>query len=237
MLARYDLCFEHPTFDFFGWGVMAKARGATVIAINEEIPDDRLERINSIIIPGADLLGLPIIRDTGGDRCLDAGFDRWKLRHLVTFTRAGNKFERLKAKSVGSVKYTVTLRHSIKSPYRDSNRQLWLNFAKQIGAWVIEDWYDVPISLHDRMALYAGARMNFGVWSGPMFLLTLTSYPCIITNWGVDEPVKIMKSGITVGRSPPWLASNQRTLWAHATPNNLREAFMDWKMGRVKRRA
>jgi len=42
---------------------------------------------------------------------------------------------------------------------------------------VIDDYYAKPIHLHDRFALYAGAKMNFGVCNGPVFTLSLTEYP------------------------------------------------------------
>lgn len=227
MLARYDLLYEHPTFDFFGWAVMAVAKGATEFVINEKVEDaETIRRIESIILPGAELFGLPISRGSGGNRFLRHDHYRWRFRHLIEWSKKGHGFTRLKSiKPPAAERYTVTIRNSRIDKYRNSDAKLWRAFAKEIGAYVIEDYYDKPIDLHDRMALYAGARMNFGVWSGPMFLITLTNYPCFCTNWGVDEPVKIINSGIKRGASPPWLMNNQFTVWEAASAHNLHLAL------------
>jgi len=237
MLARYDLLYEHPTFDFFGWAIMAVAKGATAFVINENVTDkETLRRIESIILPGAELFGLPISFGEGGNRFLIDHSYRWRLRHFVDWIKKGNKFTRLKSiKPAASERYTVTIRNSRVDKFRNSNMIIWRKFAKNIGAYVIEDYYDKPISLHDRMALYAGAEMNFGVWSGPMSLITFTDYPCCCTNWGVDEPDKILKSGIKQGESPPWLAANQFTMWDIATDKKLNKAFWGW-LARIEER-
>jgi|SRR5262245_5650487 len=232
-LARYDLHYEHPTFDFFGWAIMAVAAGATGFVTNDKIDDaDTLRRLESIILPGAELFGLPITRaDDGGRRFRVDGDYRWRLRHFVAWTRK-HKFKRLQSiKPPAKQRYTVTLRNSRVDKYRNSNANLWLDFADAIGAYVIEDYYDKPIDLHDRLALYAGAEMNFGVWSGPLWLITLTNYPLICTNWGVDEPVKIQNSGIAIGESPPWLAANQTTIWEKAEEKVLHRL---WKEHNIK---
>src|SRR5215475_11967564 len=237
MLARYDLLYEHPTFDFFGWAVMAVAKGATGFVINDKVTDaETIRRIESIILPGAELFGLPISCGPDGRRILVDENYRWRLRHFVHWTqKKGRNFTRLKSiKPPASEKYTVTIRNSRVDRYRNSNAKLWREFATEIGAYVIEDYYDKPIDLHDRMALYAGAKMNFGVWSGPMFLITLTDYPCACSNWGVDEPDKVLKSGIKQGQSPPWLLPNQRTLWKAASTESLLEAWaMATKLSRA----
>src|SRR5262245_20362143 len=97
MIARYDLRFEHPTFDFFGWALMARSDGATEFEINEEIDDaETIRRLESIILPGAELFGLPIFRREGGKRFLVYGDHRFRLRHFIAWTRK-NKFARLKS--------------------------------------------------------------------------------------------------------------------------------------------
>src|SRR5262245_65279773 len=98
MLARYDLRFEHPTFDFFGWAVMAVAKGATEFRINDNIDDvDTIRRIESIIVPGAELFGLPLSRGSGGNRFLRYDQYRWRFRHLIDWSKKGYGFTRLKS--------------------------------------------------------------------------------------------------------------------------------------------
>src|SRR5215475_2630785 len=134
MLARYDLRFEHPTFDFFGWGIMAVAKGATGFVINENITDaETNRRIDSIIWPGAAIFGLPISRGGDGHRFLVDDAYRWRLRHLIRWIKKGRTFTRLKSiKPAASERYTVTIRNSRVDRWRNSNSELWREFARDI---------------------------------------------------------------------------------------------------------
>ena len=105
-----------------------------------------------------------------------------------------------------------------KSPYRNSNQAAWRQFACEIGALVIEDYDDRPIHLHERVALYAGAEMNLGVSCGPMFLCSVTEYPCMIFNWGCQRPF-LEKIGLRYGEQMPWFGRTRLRYGGDDFPN------------------
>ena len=121
------------------------------------------------------------------------------------------------------VRYTVTLRNYTHRPYRNSDEALWREFAERIGALVIEDFFDQPISLHERVALYAGAEMNFGVTNGPMWLLFLTPYPVTMFDCNATAPLWA-QHGIEPGTQLPWALPGQRLVWEHPTIDDLMAA-------------
>ena len=66
--------------------------------------------------------------------------------------------------------------------------------------------------IHDRMALYAGAEMNFGVTNGPMGMLYLTDYPYTVFDC-LTNAKGFASHGIAVGGQIPWANDNQRLVW------------------------
>jgi hypothetical protein len=133
----------------------------------------------------------------------------------------------------GSARYTVTLRHQVrKSPYRNSNEAAWRQFASDIGAILIDDYDDRPIHLHERVALYAGAEMNFGVSCGPMFLCSVTEYPCMIFNWGCQRPF-LEKVGLRYGEQMPWFGKDQIAVWGPDDLPSIRRNFDAWRESRA----
>lgn len=223
-IARYDLSKRNISFDFFAWQTHAVLLGFQEIVFcldrgygKHAEPDDVLaRRYRSIIAPGPALLGLPSREGSDGEECAThrltgiLGLKNWD-------------FPRLKSvKPPASVKYTVTLRNVRVHPHRNSG-PVWREFAKEIGAHVIEDWHDKPIELHDRVALYAGAKMNFGVVNGPMGLLMLSPYP--MQMWGCDiAHVAWGKHGIPRGEQVPWLLPGQSLVWEAPTMKSLMAA-------------
>lgn len=231
MIARYDLQYELATFDFYNWLVMSAADGATEIVFGTKHYRDSIwpreilrKRFETIIAPGPALLGLPSREGDDGERRRTS-----KLKEFVTFCRE-RKFPRLRSVlPPGSARYTVTLRKQRrKSPFRNSNEAAWRIFAKEIGAVVIEDFDVRPISLHDRVALYAGAEMNFGVSCGPTFLCSLTEYPCMTFNHGSLRPF-LEKIGLRFGEPMPWCGENQITVWERDDLNTIRRHFAAWE--------
>lgn len=239
MIARYDLKYELLGFDFFGWLVIAAARGATEIVfgtreIKESIwPAEVIwRRFESIIRPGPALAGLPWREGDDGERLDFGAWPKFKLPRLVEFCKE-RSFPRLRSYlPPAEARYTVTLRQYDKSPYRNSDEQVWRTFAAEIGATVIEDYSVEPIHLYERMALYAGAQMNFGVASGPMFLCTLTDYPCMSFDWGLGPQKQVLElSGIPAGSNLPWCGDNQYALWKPDDLSTIRKSFEAWNSG------
>jgi hypothetical protein len=244
MIARYDLKYEQPGFDYFGWQVVAVGSGATEIVFGtRNIPSSPIwsqaqlrERFESIIAPGPELSGLKGREGDGGERLDTAPKNKFKLEHLVRFVRRRGCFRRLvSVLPHAHARYTVTLRQqSRKSRYRNSDEKVWRIFAAEIGAVVIEDYDVKPIHLHERMALYAGAEMNFGVASGPMFLCTLTPYPCMSFDWGLGPQEQVLTlSGIAKGSRMPWCDRDQFTFWQPDDLDIIRRRFDDWLRGTI----
>jgi hypothetical protein len=239
MRALYDLHRFIPTFNFFEFLLVAEMDGATTIVFETfkarsakwGLPVT-MQRFESICVPGPALIGLPyeIFHDrsvphnamrpegyiTGGKPLVD----RWK---------AGRKFKRLTTvKPAGSERYTVTLRNTERDPIRNADKAIWQDFAKEIGALVIPDYSEKPIHLHDRIALYAGAEMNFFVSNGPGVFCSFTPYPCMLFNtqqagWAFDG------DGVPHGANYIWMQENQKAIWEYATADTVREHFYHWR--------
>jgi hypothetical protein len=206
VIATYSLREEIASFNFFYWLVQVKARGATEIGFDDSRPKDSkwnhgtvLRRYHTILQPGCTLAGLPYRTGVPLDR-------RWASPHFTEFCAWAQRheFERLRSvKPPGKERYTVTLRRTARAERRNSNEEAWRIFAGEIGARVIEDDEVEHIDLHDRMALYAGAEMNFFVTNGPAALCQLTDYPSMTFACWKSEGT-FNKAGIFRGDRLPW---------------------------------
>jgi hypothetical protein len=239
MRTLYDLSRYLPSFNFFEWLVQAKALGATRVVFDVRNVRAKkwshatcMRRFHSICVPGCALAELPY--EVIGPTSLGAVVAR-EIAHpggeyIVAFWRKHGRIVRLKSpKPAAEERYTVTLRKTERSPLRDSNDKAWREFAGEIGARVIEDYDVKPIHLHDRMALYAGAEMNFFVSNGPGVLCSFTEYPCMLMN--THHAYGSLKAdGLQWGDQYPWmLADRQRAIWEQDTADNLRKHFYEWR--------
>lgn len=176
-----------------------------------------LQRFREIIEPGPSMVGMPIHPGPEGEQMAPV-----HQRDFVDRVRAGLPYARLQSVYPPAAhRYTVSLRNIARSPKRNSDRSVWLPFAEQIGAHVIEDG---SISVHERMALYAGAEMNFGVTHGAMHLCSLSSYPMAMFECGKAEKM-FVQNGITPGTNYPWSLPNQHLVWNNVTVDGLMRWF------------
>ena len=204
------------TFDFYNWLVIAKKLGAQRIIIDDEVvrttkfPEAVMrQRIESIIMPGPALAGLPVERGSEGDMRVGS----YRMSEMAKL----GEFDRLKTVlPPKNARYTVTLRNYHHHSYRNSDEKLWRDFAQKIGARVIPDFADEPIHLHERMALYAGAEMNFGVTNGPLWALFVTPYPVVMVDCNVNAPLW-QQHGIMPGTQLPWSLPGQKLVWERPT--------------------
>lgn len=238
MRALYDLGKYLTSFNFFEWLVQAEANGATQVVFDirgirgDKWPTDLArKRFYSICEPGPALIGLPHEVFDGSTqlptRAKDIATPGGKA--LVDFWKAGRRFKRLRSvRPPGPERYTVTLRRTQRSPPRNSDEPVWRDFALEIGACVLPDYDDAPIHLHERMALYAGAEMNFFVSNGPGILCSFTEYPCMLFNTHHARE-SLLDDGMADGEQYPWLLANQRAIWEEATPESLRRHFAHWR--------
>jgi len=224
MIACYDLSRYLASFEFFNWLVMAQADGASKIIFDLSRPKlknftfkDVLMRFKTILEPGPELAGLPCsIGSTvnGNER-----FKTLSCQSLIPWVRSGRTFRRLETvkPAVAGNNFTVTIRSNKAGARSRDSSSVWREFAKRIAATVIEDWYDKPIHLHDRMALYAGAKMNFGVCNGPTHMLSLTSYPVAMFVNSQSAYNSQVRWGMKAGEKYPWMLSNQNLIWQDDT--------------------
>jgi len=229
--ARYDLGDGIAGFDFFQWLVMAQALGATEVVFDTRTvkttkwPEKTVRRrFESILLPGPALAGMPASIGTEGERVCGVHF-----RELVAWWLAGGRFKRLQSVlPPGRARYTVTLRKTDRHPTRNANEADWRAFAKEIGAVVIEDYDVKPIHLHERMALYAGAEMNFFTNNGPAILCLLSEYPAMLFDCGVMSN-QLRKCGIEYGNPPPFCLPQHRLIFESGELANLRRHFDAWR--------
>lgn len=231
MIARYPLGEYVASFDFFDWLVMVKAKGATEIVFDvsriktTKWPEHVVrERLRSILEPGPALAGLPYRFGGDGDPVVSP-----HMREIVTWVRGGGSFDRLRSvEAPERHRYTVTLRNDARIPARNSNDKAWRTFADEIGAFVIEDYDDHRMHLHDRMALYAGAKQNFGITCGPMHIISLTEFPMMMfANAATHGGYRNV--GIEPGGNYPWCNDHQHIVWAEDDLESLRTAFREWQ--------
>lgn len=235
--ALYHLSRYLTSFNFFEWLVQAQANGATRVVFDcrgmrgdKWPPAVARQRFESICLPGPALIGLPheVIEAWEGRAHNARDMAKPGGAPLVAFLRAGRRFKRLRTvRPPGRERYTVTLRKTQRAPLRDSDEALWRAFAEDIGALVIPDYDVQPMHLHERMALYAGANMNFFVSNGPGVLCSFTEYPCMLFNT-VHARGSLLEDGIADGAQYPWMLEHQRAIWEEATEESLRRHFNHW---------
>lgn len=210
--ASYSLKESPASFNFLEFLVAATTYGASHIVIDPESAKkfkglELEERIHSILIPACQLLGCSY--EFGKVRGLTPGHHMSAV--LRAFKHKGfiRKFE---SQVFGNFRYTVTLRNYSRHPERNSNDS-WRAFAKEIKAKVIEDYYDEPITLKERLFLYAGARMNFFGQNGPLALCLFSDYPYTAFIPAEGRWETYHKEHGWYKTQLPWAKDNQRILW------------------------
>lgn len=233
MNAIYDLSRYPANFNFVEFLVAAATRGADHIVFDrtnglvKKYPDVQAEvRIQSILEPACALAGCSFEHGTK-KQGIDTGY------HISAVLKAFDEFGKIKKLTTvlppKEVRYTVTLRNMIRCKERNSNKEEWLRFAKQIGAHVIEDWFDKPIHLHERMAYYAGAKMNYFVANGPGILCECSDYPYTVFLKGISKNYHEQCGWYK--RDLPFAASNQHVLWGEDTYDNMIKAHESFGHG------
>jgi hypothetical protein len=224
MQAFYDLSRYPANFNFVEFLVAASTLGADHIVLDDsqgykaKFPKvETGHRVASILEPACALAGCT--HEFGRKKGIDPGY------HISAVLRVfKEKGELKKLKTVlppKTEKYTVTIRNSSRYKERNSNAEAWRKFASEIGALVIEDYADKSIHLHERMALYAGAEMNYLVANGPIGLLMFSDYPYTAFMKNVN-PAYHQEHGWPVGTQLPWANGKQLFVWANDDYENIR---------------
>lgn len=232
MKSCYALSRRIAGFDFFPWLLCQVAAGATEIVFDVRNPktdkftrEQVLRRFESILLPGVALAGLPFSMGADAHE-LAPGHQQDLLKYGATIPRLRSVLP------PGKEKYTVTLRETGRWPNRNSKDADWRAFAAEIGARVIEDYEVEPLHLHERMALYAGARMNFFVTNGPVMLCFLSECPAM----GFDVQKSPMTNiGIPMGVPYPFLLPQHRQIYEPDDLDVIRRHFDAWLLEEEKR--
>ena len=238
MIGKYDLSLDINSHDFFHWLMPARALGVTEVVLDVSKGfrksvwphDQSLERYRTIVKPGAALAGLPCREGTDGVRIAD-----YRIGYHIRFARTSKPMPRLRSPLPPNkvARYTVTLRQQpVVHLHRNSNMEAWLEFARRIDALVIPDYVVQPIELHERMAIYAGAEMNFGVDNGPMSILSMTDYPMMGFKYARNTKY-LRTQGMEPGQRWPWCAKHHQMFWEDDDLANIWRRFEEWKNGQA----
>lgn len=225
MNAVYRLDEYPANFNFFEFLVAASTAGATHIlldhsrGVRKKYPDQVLtNRLLSIVEPGCALAGCTY--EYGSGKGIDPGY------HFNVVVDAFEKYGTIKKlQSVlpaSKERFTVTLRNQQRRAHRNSSPD-WIRFANEIGARVILDYENEPLDLHERMALYAGAEMNYFVANGPGVLCICSDYPYTTFMHSVYDTYH-QSIKLPIGSQVPWSKPNQRIIWKPDNYANIRHA-------------
>lgn len=112
---------------------------------------------------------------------------------------------------------TITIRDSIRNKFRDSHPD-WRLFIKQFkNVIILEDRELNPITVMERLSLYSGAKMNYGVMGGATAILLYTTLPyklwvgTAIKDKGTFEEIK--SAGANINSNFPFSLPNQYLIW------------------------
>jgi len=150
------------------------------------------------------------------------------LRAAIEIHNRTGRMGRIQALCIPKDYVTLTLRKS-RNPERDSNEEESRKFARSCDRKVIiiPDWDEEPISLEDRMSLYAGAYLNMMVMNGPATLCFHSDAPYVILRTigceqsGSTSPEFSKRNGITPGFQFPWAKEHQKMSYLQDTAENL----------------
>lgn len=228
MIALYDLRVRPATFDFVNWLVFSRQYGASAVVIRafdastrKFTIDEIHRRVENILLPCCSLARLPARVHIFGEVPFNE-HDPWPDAHLHTAI-AGLRYERLETVyPPADAPFTVTIRQTFHAGWRNTpDIPVWKEFALRIGARVIEDDWIRPSPMFERVALYAGAKMNYGVVNGPMSLCSMTPYPCTI----FADPETALKGmgqhGVALGENYKHVLPGQRLVWKRPTLDDL----------------
>lgn len=246
MIGLYNLANRPATFDIAQFCAVAGAYGVDHVRFvlgawkkkNYTIAQAE-ERFRSIVEPMPALFGMTYsIGEPEG-----VEFD-----HMIsTVIRAYQK-----QGTLGHIAYpcedkgyvTVTLRNS-RTPERNTKDDEWKKFAARCDREVIilPDYDDKPLSLRERMALYAGAHLNLMINNGPGALCAYSDAPFIsMRTIGCERsmsaaPWFMERMGITPGFQFPWSKPNQRLSYLDDTLENIEAEYAAFEERQKVRKA
>lgn len=244
-IAVYDLEHQPTTYDFLCWLILVKAMGAKHVrfAYEGKIQDWKYpaaqawKRFGMILVPLCELMGMPF---DVGPRC--KGFTtayRWG--HVNSYYLDSGPMDMLPHIGGENPGITITLRDTIKFKWKDSNRKVWLRFARFLESCgekvTVLDDPDATgsiLEVRKRLALYCGAKTNLGASNGTMSLCMFSPAPYLVTNLMPDSPEsgelrnEFARIGFPVGSQFAFATSKQRLSWLPDTYDNVMSEYLDY---------
>lgn len=213
MEAVYRLNKSPATFNFVEFVCAAKTMGATSVVFDDSMGyrnkftfEASRRRMETIVEPLCALAGMPFRYGHADEAAIDCGYGM--KNNYVLFKDLG-RIEKLKTvKPAGKHRITITIRNQQRHDDRNSNRETWDRVAVELNAHVIEDYDDRPIALHDRMAIYAGAEMNYFVANGPVALCLWSDYPYTLFVRRNED--SFLRPKYCPGMQLPWAVDGQK---------------------------
>lgn len=229
----YDMARRPSSFDIIPCISTAMAYGETHVRFvlggwkpkNYNIRQAE-ERYASIVEPSVALFGLT---HSVGER-EGKEYSHYLHKSMKAYNEVGH-IGMIKCKVEPKDYCTITLRKS-RTPQRNSKEEEWLKFANKIGkVIIIRDYEERPITIEDRMKLYAGARMNFFISNGPLALCIYSEAPYLCMRTIGDDtclsnsPKAMAELGITEGFQFPWANERQRLSYLDDTCENIEKEY------------
>ena len=237
--AVYDLCSNSPSFDFFQFLQPALHRGAEGVRFIGRYLDpgspygtevEQKSRFDSIVAPIVRMMGLAsevVIEATYDDVVWPEIPSQQFMSHWGVHCRdlprpyplmpSKEALDRVGDILKGKRPVVVTLRHYDFQKKRNSGPD-WRKWAADHEAVLIDDWFDKPIDLDERMAYYEHASMNIGVGGGPMSTNILSYRPYVVFKVLCDEkPTREaynLDRGLgKIGQQLPYATKRQKLVW------------------------
>ena len=226
----YDLSNRPASYDFVTCCATAIAHGVNHVRFvlggwkkKDYSLKSAEERYKSIVEPAVALWGLTY--SVGNRRGME--FNHLLRASIETYKKLG-RIGKMPVKCYPKDYVTLTLRKS-RNPERNSKEDQAIKFAAQCDRKVIiiPDWDEQPISIEDRMALYANAYVNIMVMNGPATLCFHSEAPYIVMRTigcersGSTSPWFSQQNGITPGFQFPWARPDQRLSYLDDTCENM----------------
>src|SRR5690349_10134422 len=225
--AVYDLARHSPSFDFLTFIQGAFQAGAEGIWFKRGYQagpyggeEGQRKRVKTICFPICHMYRMPYALASHAPPSVfdECGICVQKTLKSVRPLEAGQAaLDRANDRFRGRRPIVVSIRHCTYQPERDSS-PAWRRWAADHDAEIVEDWFDDPIPLEDRVACYQLASMNIGVSAGVQAINIYSYRPYLILKYLVEE-VKasstryFKRMGWKPGEQMPWATKYQNIVW------------------------
>ena len=236
--AVYDLSRNSPSFDFMNFMQPALERGAEgVWLVNGQDPMGKVygdsksqeRRVQNIILPIIKLYGLEVERSDKRpkEEIVWPAYEQgeahlfcWSVKMEKPFPLMPSQeaLDRANDRMGGKRKLVVSLRDYHYDLPRNSGPD-WKQWAEDHDAILIDDAFNVPITIDDRLALYELASLNLGVAAGHTALQYFSYRPCLVFKWIVEGSkvssinYQTKRVGWPEGSQFKWSGNKQKLLW------------------------